>query len=177
MKSNTEHFAVVMIGAPGSGKSTFAHNLMKQNNFTYVNYDSIRKHLWGDENIQGSWKEISKTVDVLTFEANHNNSNIIVDGCHHRGFYRKEVCSKLRKNGYSKVIGVFVNSSLENCLKQNSSRSRQVPGNVIEKIWKQLEENKGKLLTFFDELITYNPETNATSTFINSNKIWKLKQE
>jgi predicted kinase len=174
MKLSTKQFAVVMMGAPGSGKSTFAHNLMKQNDFTYVNYDTIRKELYGDESIQGSWKEISKVVDELISKS---KGNIIVDGCHHTSQYRKEICKKLKENGYNHIVGVFVNSSLENCLKQNSSRSRQVPEDVIERIWGKLNEDKDELLIFFDELTTYDPENNTAKTVRNGNERWKSRNQ
>lgn len=163
-----------MMGAPGSGKSTFAHNLMKQNNFTYVNYDSIRKELYGNDNIQGSWKEISKVVDR---KISNSKGNIIVDGCHHTPQYRKEICKKLKENGYNYIVGVFVNSSLENCLKQNSSRNRQVPEDVIKRIWGRLSEDEDEFLTFFDELTIYDPGTNTAKTVQNSNRIWKSRNQ
>lgn len=174
MKLSTKQFAVVMMGAPGSGKSTFAHNLMKQNDFTYVNYDSIRKQLYGDESIQGSWKEISKVVDELI---STSKGNIIVDGCHHSPQYRREICQKLKENSYNYIVGVFVNSSLGNCLKQNLSRSRQVPEEVIKRIWEKLNEDKDELLTFFDKLTIYDPETNTTKTVQNSNRRWKSRNQ
>lgn len=151
-----DKLAIVMMGAPGSGKSTFALKLTEQGAFTYVNYDSIRRELWGDESVQGSWKEISKVVDKQISEC---QGNIIVDGCHHTNSYRKEICHKLRERGYTNILGVFVNSSLEICLKQNSHRSRQVPEDIIERIWEKLNKDKDedKLSTFFDEFTTYDP--------------------
>lgn len=174
MKLSTEQFAVVMMGAPGSGKSTFARKLVEQDNFTYVNYDSIRKELYGDENIKGSWKEISKVVDK---KISNSKGNIIVDGCHHTLQYRKEICKKLKENGYNYIVGIFVNSSLGNCLKQNLSRSRQVPEEVIKRIWGRLNEDKDEFLTFFDELTIYDPGTNTAKTVQNSNRIWKSRNQ
>ncbi len=72
---------------------------------------------------------------------------------------------------------MFVNSSLGNCLKKSLSRSRQVPEEVIKRIWEKLNEDKDELLTSFDELTIYDPETNTAKTVQNSNRRWKSRNQ
>ena len=44
-----------MVGAPGSGKSTYAARIAKRENAVIISGDQIRAELYGDANIQGEW--------------------------------------------------------------------------------------------------------------------------
>ena len=44
----------MLVGLPGSGKSTIAKKMIEKNpNIKVFSSDSLRKELWGDENKQG----------------------------------------------------------------------------------------------------------------------------
>jgi len=45
------------------------------------------------------------------------------------------------ENGYGKITAVVVDKSLETCLKQNTSRDRKVPTDVIIKMHKSLQDS------------------------------------
>jgi predicted kinase len=50
--------AFVMVGAPGSGKSTFASKLAESENAFIVSGDNVRAELYGNEATQGHWPDI-----------------------------------------------------------------------------------------------------------------------
>jgi predicted kinase len=55
-------YAHVMIGAPGSGKSTKAEMLAELSDSAIVCLDTLRKELWGDEAIQGPWEDLQSAI-------------------------------------------------------------------------------------------------------------------
>jgi predicted kinase len=128
--------AYVMVGAPGSGKSTFAHELAESENAFVVSGDDVRAELYGSADIQGNWTEIHDRIEELVSEA--CGMSVILDGTHYRASYRKEAVALLKSYGYSKVEAVVVNPTVETCLKRNASRSRKVPEHVIRTMHQKL---------------------------------------
>jgi len=125
--------AYVMIGAPGSGKTTRARVLADVVGALVVSTDTIREELYGSERIQGDWAEIKK---VLERKVSTNVGNpVILDATHYRTSYRREAINLLRRSGYETVIGVVVDATLEECLARNSARDREVPDHVVENMW------------------------------------------
>ena len=54
----------ILIGVPSSGKSTFAQHLAQLDpRYCIVSTDDVRRDLFGDESIQGDWKQIE--IEVL----------------------------------------------------------------------------------------------------------------
>lgn len=129
--------AFVMVGAPGSGKSTHSEKLKAEHpGAVIICGDTIRKQLYGDANIQGNWVEIHDKI-VETLEENVGRT-IIMDGTHYRASYRKDALALLQSYGYSEVEAVVINTPLEDCLSRNAARSRQVPEHVISKMFQSL---------------------------------------
>lgn len=128
--------AYVMIGAPGSGKSTAASKLAESENAFVISGDDVRAELYGSADIQGNWAEIHDRIEELVSEA--CGSPVILDGTHYRASYRKEAVALLRSYGYTDIEAVVVNPSVETCLKRNSSRVRKVPEHVIRTMHEKL---------------------------------------
>jgi predicted kinase len=134
MKKNMR--AYVMVGAPGSGKSTFALELAESENALVVSGDDIRAELYGDANVQGNWVEIHDRIEELVSEA--CGMDIVLDGTHYRASYRKQAVAMLKSYGYDKIEAVVVNPTVETCLKRNASRLRKVPEHVIRTMHQKL---------------------------------------
>lgn len=134
--------AFVMVGAPGSGKSTASAELFKGDDpttYVVISGDDIREELYGNADIQGNYTEIhDRMLEILEENV---GKNIILDGTHYRASYRKEAIAMLNSYGYIDITAVIVDRPLEVCLSQNASRSRVVPTHVIEKMHKCLQSS------------------------------------
>ena len=131
-----EFRAYVMVGAPGSGKSTFASELAESENAFVISGDDIRAELYGSADIQGNWVEIQDRIEELVSEA--CGMPVILDGTHYRASYRKEAIALLKSYGYTKIEAGVVNPTVETCLKRNASRTRKVPEHVIRTMHEKL---------------------------------------
>lgn len=137
--------AHVMIGAPGSGKSTMALKLSEIFDSVIVSTDKIRESLYGDESEQGDWKEIESELRRLVRCAKASGRNVIIDATHARAKYRKSVAKFLNECGFEFIVPVLVHPSLEACLEQNRSRERKVPQRVIIQMWQSIQQNVNSL--------------------------------
>lgn len=128
-----------MVGAPGSGKTTYAGRLAQHHNAEIVCYDDIRSRLYGSPEVQGSWCEIWEAVEEAVSEA--CGMPLVIDGTHFRKDYRFEILSLLRTFGYTEIRAIVLNPSLATCLSQNSQRDRNVPDYVITDMHAELQHS------------------------------------
>ncbi len=129
--------AYVMVGAPGAGKSTYAKKLAETENAVIISGDDVRRELYGDSSIQGSWVQIWDRIEELVSAS--CGLSVILDGTHYRKDYREEAISLLRSYGYLRVEAVVINPSLSTCLSRNSQRKRHVPDYVIKEMHEKLQ--------------------------------------
>lgn len=115
----------VLIGAPGSGKSTYAKKYLLNENTIYVSRDEIRFSLINDEDEYFSReKEVYREFIWQIYDAIHNkHKDVIADATHLNDKSRAKLFSSLPLD-FSKidVIGVFFNTPLDICIKHNNMR-------------------------------------------------------
>lgn len=131
--------AYLTVGAPGAGKSTLAAELAESENAFVISLDDVRHELYGSASSQGNWVEIHDRVEELVSEA--CGMAVVLDGTYYETSYREEAIAMLRSYGYQKVEAIVVDTSLENCLKRNASRSRKVPEYVIHAMHEKLQRS------------------------------------
>jgi predicted kinase len=143
--------AYVMVGAPGSGKSTYAAKLAEIENARIVSGDDVREELYGSAEIQGNWVEIHDRIEELVSEA--CGMPVILDGTHYLSSYRKEAINLLKSYGYTKVEAIICNPSLATCLSRNWSRPRNVPDYVVKAMHEKLQKSLKNIINEpFDRL-------------------------
>ena len=142
--------AHIMIGAPGSGKSTEAQKLSEIFASVIVSTDQIRKELYGDESIQGDWMEVIGELQRLVRCAKAAGYNVIIDATHARGKSRKQMKMFLEKCGFAQIVPVLVHPPLETCLERNRKRERNVPQRVVIQMWETIEQNRKYLQEEFE---------------------------
>jgi predicted kinase len=131
--------AYVLVGPPGSGKSTYAAKLAETENAVIISGDDIRSELYGSAEIQGDWGEIWERIDELVSES--CGMSVILDGTHVRKDYRAEAITLLRSYGYNRVEAVVMETSLANCLARNFKRERNVPDYVVKQMHSDLQQS------------------------------------
>lgn len=125
----------IMVGIPGSGKSTYA----KQLDGVVCSSDQIRKELYGSESILGSYYEVFKTLDEKVKNVLESGQNAIYDATNLTKNGRKNIINKFR-NYAEKIIIVFMNTPLPVALERNKKRERKVPKRIIRNMSYSLEE-------------------------------------
>ncbi len=157
---------IVLIGVPGSGKSTLAATL----DGVVVSSDDIREELWGDADAQYNeayaLKKLRKKgvdVSLLTekerikqYKSVCNGSvfgtmgyrvrtllgegkNVIYDATNIDSKSRVGLLEKY-KDIYDKAIAYYFEIPVEVAKERNKMRSRQVPDEVIERMYKRLQK-------------------------------------
>jgi len=133
--------AHMMIGAPGSGKSTTASKLREMFDSIIVSTDQIRGDLYGDESIQGEWRDIVEELKRRVRCAKAVGKNVIIDATHARAKSRRETIKFLEECGFERIVPVLVHPPLDTCLERNSNRDRKVPQRVVIQMWETIEQN------------------------------------
>jgi len=141
--------AFIMIGCPGSGKSTY----VESKKLPYVSRDQIRI-LFGycgeDEKYLGTREEeeqVTKEHSRILGEYISKGLDFFVDDTNVNPKYRKSLIERLRKSGYT-VIGVKVNTPLSVCIK----RRPDIPASVIRSMYQRAQEVQASEFDNFYEI-------------------------
>ncbi|MBD1823294.1 AAA family ATPase [Cyanobacteria bacterium FACHB-DQ100] len=145
---------MLLIGLPGSGKSTYARSLRS----CMISTDTIRAQLFGDEAVQGSWLKIwlkvrSQFQQAVSAIRSGEIEFAIYDATNAVRKQRRAAIALARKSGFTHITGVWINPPIEVCLERNRMRDRQVPDAVIHRMARRLYGAPPALDEGLDELI------------------------
>ncbi len=126
-----------LVGLVGSGKTTYAHQLAKDNENTIVlSSDSIREELYGDESIQGDSQKVFNLLHKRVKDNLKNDVNVVYDATNVKSKRRRAFVESLNKIDCYKQC-IIIATPYEECLKRNRNRDRVVPEYVIERMYRQ----------------------------------------
>ncbi len=152
---------ILLIGLPGSGKSSLAHQLLAaEPKLLLISTDNIRKHLFGDEAIQGPWfliwQEVQRQFQQAVVQISQGVAPAaIYDATNAQRRHRREVIALARATGFTHVTGLWLDIPVWLCLARNKRRDRRVPEDVIFRMYRQLRDAPPSLPEGLDCLIHY----------------------
>jgi predicted kinase len=119
-----------MTGLPGSGKTTFAEKLCKEENAVHLSADILRKKYYGDSSIIGDGNLIfGKLKHFINVNVKAHN-NICIDNMSLRRSDRTKLIKfiKICCNDYNiedvEVICYYMDTPIEICIERDSKRER-----------------------------------------------------
>lgn len=138
-KSPDTPVMIMMVGLPASGKSTYAKSLaISRADKKYIpkihSSDDLREEFFGSEATQGDnsvlFAELHKRIKADLIAGN----DIVYDATNIKKKLRKQFLSEL-KNIPCTPICICMMTSYKTCLENNEKRDRQVPKEVIKRMW------------------------------------------
>ena len=128
----------MLVGLPASGKSTYAQELAEKYNANIHASDEIRKELSGDINNQNVNDLVFQTLHKRVKDDLSNGKSCIYDATNISYKRRMAFLNELNKIPCKKVCIVMA-TPYEECIKQNNTRERKVPAEVIEKMYRNFD--------------------------------------
>ncbi|MBD2770845.1 AAA family ATPase [Iningainema tapete] len=145
---------ILLIGLPGSGKTTLAKKLLAEcPQLRLISTDTIRGQLFGNEAIKGSWLLIGQEVERQFQQAILSGNGVIYDATNTRRDYRRETIALARESGFTEIIALWLNTPIWLCLARNKKRKRQVPEDVIFRMHRQLRDAPPRIEEGIDLII------------------------
>lgn len=127
----------MLVGLPGSGKSTHAQQLI-ENGYIIHSSDSIREELTGDANNQDLNSKVFEILHKRVKQDLKDGKKVIYDATNLNWKRRKAFLQELNKIDCWKVCNVIA-TPIEICIKQNELRDRQVPFEVIDRMYRNFD--------------------------------------
>ncbi|MGB3202900.1 MAG: AAA family ATPase [Nodosilinea sp.] len=136
---------LMLVGIPGSGKSTWARGFVAVNpRWQIVSTDNLRAQLYGDEAVQGDWRQIWRQVIAQWQQgaaaiARGELDGVIYDATNARRRNRREAIASARQIGFTTITLGWFDLPLSVALERNRGRSRQVPIDIMATMHRQLQ--------------------------------------
>ncbi len=127
------------VGLPGSGKSTWALEMLADNpgNVKRVNKDDLRALIDGGKWSRDNEKFVLEVRDSIIVAALQHGKHIIVDDTNFAPPHRERLKTLARENGAEFKVQDFTHVSIETCIERDLKRQNSVGEAVIRKMWKQ----------------------------------------
>ena len=129
--------AIVTVGVPGSGKTTWAE---AQTNYVNINLDDLRAKVSGDSADQNATTEALVLQQSLIEKNAALGKDIIISDTHLKPAIREYILGKLEAVGYEVEFIVFpINETIAR--ERNSKRERVVPSDIMDRLINTFKEN------------------------------------
>jgi len=133
----------ITVGLPGSGKSTYVKNFIKDKDIEYLSSDSLRAIYGKSEEDQTVtplvFGHIKRTVDEFL----KDGKNVLVDATSVNRKERSDYINTAKKYG-AKVVAIVFKMDRQGLIDRNKKRGEQggrvVPDFVIDKMLNKFEE-------------------------------------
>ena len=133
LKDNTP-LMIMLIGLPGSGKSTYAKSITVSGNKPRIHsLDSLRKEFYGDEGAQGNNNELFCELHKRIKTDLIAGKDVVYDATNIKKKLRMQFLNEL-KNISCTPICLCMMTSYETCIMNNENRERKVPEEVIHRM-------------------------------------------
>ncbi|MFA6609060.1 MAG: AAA family ATPase, partial [Candidatus Paceibacterota bacterium] len=158
----------ILRGLPGSGKSTFARELMKKepDRWRRVNRDDLRG-MFGTTYNRSNEDFVRNVQDLLIKQALSEGKDVIIDNTHLIPMTVKKLHKLLESVGDVKVIEKGFNIPIAECHRRNQLRegTARVPDKVIDDMSRAAGIDKGRKLS--DKESYYAPRGLSGSVYAN----------
>src|SRR5210317_726281 len=153
--------AVFLAGGPGSGKSfVVGKTALTSIGFKVVNsdnaFETALKKAGLEMDPETIFSKQGQSIRVRSKELTGKQMNLyiagrlglVIDGTG-KDFEKISRQKKMLEDiGYETTM-IFVNTDLETALARNNKRARSLPDGVVEKMWKDVQNNLGKFQSIF----------------------------
>ena len=151
----SKNVLIVMCGLPASGKSTYSEWLAESGVFRRVCPDLIRKELYGDENIQGDGNKVFSIAHKRIKMWGEFKLNAVFDATNINAKRRKELVEEMRPY-FDVIICKWFHTPYDVCYARNQARNRQVPTEVLYRMFMNFEEpSKDEGFDIVEEIKNY----------------------
>ncbi len=156
---------IILIGIPGSGKSTYAQSLGKP----ALSLDGIRQQLYGDASILGDSSEVERVFRQQIEAHAQAGQDVVLDATHTSSRRRQRMIRLGRKLGYDRITGIWLQTSLQESIARNRQRDRHVPDFVLRAMQRRLESEPPSLEEGFDKIKKVRARRKANSPQTHKN--------
>jgi len=133
----------ITVGLPGSGKSTYAKNFIKDKDIEYLSSDSLRAVYGKDETDQSVTSIVFGHIKRKVDESLKDGKNVLVDATSVNRKERSDYINTAKKYG-AKVVAIVFKMDRQGLIDRNKKRGEQggrvVPDFVIDKMLNKFEE-------------------------------------
>lgn len=143
-KENMDVEFIMLVGLPGSGKSTYVNEPLYKMVYNIHSSDNLREELYNDANNQNNNEKIFSILLKRIREDLEKGKSCILDATNISRKRRKHFLSQLNDINCKKTA-IVVATPYEECLINNNKRSRKVPKEVIDKMYRNFN------IPFYDE--------------------------
>ena len=151
---------IVLVGMPGSGKTTFAKNVLEDEDVVIISSDEIRLRLTGDESDQSQNDEVFRIYYREIRNYLLDGRNVVADSTNLRRQDRERL-RQIAKDAASETHLIIFNNGIQATIR-NSQRERKVPDHTVLRMAERLQST---LEGMTDEMVIneYNSVTYISS--------------
>lgn len=144
--------AIIGIGIPGSGKTTYLKPLAAKEGLAYLSADDIRAEVNGDPADQSNHLLVMRILHQRVIDSLKRHG-VVIDMTNSRQRDRRQAVKFCREHGATDVVAYWFNTPLSVARERNRGRSRTVPDRVVEVMAGRLQMHPPSLDEGYDRMV------------------------